>query len=819
LVASIRPAINRVPFPPKRISVSSETNATLIHERQIVLQKFLRHISSIVTANSLHPSTVRIQLAMQQFLSVEERIATIHLLEKTPSIPWRNVVQSFIFGVLQLKVMDKVLNGFVDSFMDHWEDEVDSVVWTVSKASELVENMRVFMDHLTAVLADGLTYDCLSILGEFLLRSPSPNKTLASLIRQSGDDIEAINDGNASPGLRSSTAVNDMKREEEHESKEAYDEPPLGRPSRTEILDGVVDDQTTKRAWERSDSDSDDDIEGRDEYSVSFISAPNPNGPEQSTSSASPGTGSTKEWELDTFSTNIGIDRSEDDGEAPPMPKHLSKLMYRNQDRLSSTQTGTPLTSKGSGAGRLTVDGSYLAGGPQKSTDGLDSVGCSAAAVSPSPAAAAADVFDDTVVPPFVNHSKVGASNSTTPVSSTINKASMVAIAEDEMRSIIRDAIRRQVEIEIYVACAIRLRSAVEMAYAHMERELARKIDLFRRKSQSFFGIAADHESPTNWGEIVEALSKLRIHTLPLDRLTCLTECCKLIPKLFSREHPYHKKPLGADEFLPVFIYVVVQAYIPNLLALHVELQNFCDKEKRMSEVGYYLATFEAAITHISEGNPLTGWPNLSSSNIMLYRNNSEDSHDSHKTMSSENSSLVMPVASDTSHAREGGLRTSVGREIAADDARSKSSSTTYKSRAHNSAVTVDPAHSILRSSMEDFDDYDNESDNHSEGGRDIKFRTDDALYERPSSLRPSVIGGLDAVNELQEWRSTAHENPLSATVEISHSSRKNGTIAHERPRNYQRGHHGVESDEEETKSFGSDDSDPADWQQWAADD
>lgn len=52
------------------------------------------------------------------------------------------------------------------------------------------------------------------------------------------------------------------------------------------------------------------------------------------------------------------------------------------------------------------------------------------------------------------------------------------------------------------------------------------------------------------------------------------------------------EKPLGADDILPIFIYILVQANIPNVLSLNHELQSFCDPEKRLSEDGYYLATF-----------------------------------------------------------------------------------------------------------------------------------------------------------------------------------------------------------------------------------
>jgi hypothetical protein len=58
---------------------------------------------------------------------------------------------------------------------------------------------------------------------------------------------------------------------------------------------------------------------------------------------------------------------------------------------------------------------------------------------------------------------------------------------------------------------------------------------------------------------------------------------------------------LGADDFLPIFIYCVVQADMERPCALCVLLRTLCDRMNRIGEVGYYLASFEAAITHIQE--------------------------------------------------------------------------------------------------------------------------------------------------------------------------------------------------------------------------
>jgi hypothetical protein len=120
-------------------------------------------------------------------------------------------------------------------------------------------------------------------------------------------------------------------------------------------------------------------------------------------------------------------------------------------------------------------------------------------------------------------------------------------------------------------------------------------------------------------------LRDIRSHTLPHDRLQALVAAAKEIPDLFISEHVGTDKPLGADEFLPIFIYVLVRAEIPDLLALNEELQALCDPDKRLSETGYYLATLEASIQHLVEADINNGNEALF---LMADINASKDSDD-----------------------------------------------------------------------------------------------------------------------------------------------------------------------------------------------
>ena len=58
---------------------------------------------------------------------------------------------------------------------------------------------------------------------------------------------------------------------------------------------------------------------------------------------------------------------------------------------------------------------------------------------------------------------------------------------------------------------------------------------------------------------------------------------------------------VSADDFLPMFTYVLVQANLPHLLIAKELMTTLVDDEETYGECGYYLATLEAALRHITD--------------------------------------------------------------------------------------------------------------------------------------------------------------------------------------------------------------------------
>ena len=58
---------------------------------------------------------------------------------------------------------------------------------------------------------------------------------------------------------------------------------------------------------------------------------------------------------------------------------------------------------------------------------------------------------------------------------------------------------------------------------------------------------------------------------------------------------------VSADDFLPMFTFVLVQANLPHLLIVKELMTSLVDDEETYGECGYYLATLEAALKHIGD--------------------------------------------------------------------------------------------------------------------------------------------------------------------------------------------------------------------------
>lgn len=82
-------------------------------------------------------------------------------------------------------------------------------------------------------------------------------------------------------------------------------------------------------------------------------------------------------------------------------------------------------------------------------------------------------------------------------------------------------------------------------------------------------------------------LLKIKSYRAPRDKIICVLNCCKVIFGLLK-----HSKSDGsADSFMPMLIYVVLQANPEHLVSNVQYILRFRNQDKLGGEAGYYLSS------------------------------------------------------------------------------------------------------------------------------------------------------------------------------------------------------------------------------------
>ncbi|KIX04507.1 uncharacterized protein Z518_05377 [Rhinocladiella mackenziei CBS 650.93] len=93
-----------------------------------------------------------------------------------------------------------------------------------------------------------------------------------------------------------------------------------------------------------------------------------------------------------------------------------------------------------------------------------------------------------------------------------------------------------------------------------------------------------------------QELLKIKGYRAPRDKVICVLNCCKVIFGLLKNAK---SSDTSADSFVPLLIYVVLQANPENLVSNIQYILRFRNQDKLGGEVGYYLSSLSGAIQFI----------------------------------------------------------------------------------------------------------------------------------------------------------------------------------------------------------------------------
>ncbi|KAI9684724.1 MAG: hypothetical protein M1829_000099 [Trizodia sp. TS-e1964] len=125
---------------------------------------------------------------------------------------------------------------------------------------------------------------------------------------------------------------------------------------------------------------------------------------------------------------------------------------------------------------------------------------------------------------------------------------------------------------------------------------LAQKVQIYGWVREEHLDIAPVGESGIRFLNLAQQeLLKIRTYRAPRDKIICVLNCCKVIFGLLRNS----KSDTSADSFIPLLIYVVLQAKPENLVSNLQYILRFRNQYKLVGEAGYYLSSLMGAVQFI----------------------------------------------------------------------------------------------------------------------------------------------------------------------------------------------------------------------------
>eukprot|EP01132_Coremiostelium_polycephalum_P000973 gene973-1238_t len=168
--------------------------------------------------------------------------------------------------------------------------------------------------------------------------------------------------------------------------------------------------------------------------------------------------------------------------------------------------------------------------------------------------------------------------------------------------------IEKSLEKTIILRTHKQLCSIISQQIQNEEIHLRENILKLANKSQEFFGIKSELMSNNNWKSAILELSCLSRCELPQDKLDTILLSARAIYNTVNYEQNLKNKIqkdyyLSADDFLPIYLYVVVNSGVEDLELINQFCWQLGDPEKLSGEGGYYLTVFSSTLSLIKSLN------------------------------------------------------------------------------------------------------------------------------------------------------------------------------------------------------------------------
>ncbi|KAL3673097.1 hypothetical protein V7S43_002392 [Phytophthora oleae] len=141
------------------------------------------------------------------------------------------------------------------------------------------------------------------------------------------------------------------------------------------------------------------------------------------------------------------------------------------------------------------------------------------------------------------------------------------------------------------------------------EERFERLRALVATQPQSFLEIQPTHQSPSEWKSAIALLNAMDNYSLPSEKAAVLVEVARCIYETHAREHGFESSskessrqptPMAADDFLPIFIFVLARCRLRSVIVARHLISETMITALMIGETGYYATMLEAAIGYIA---------------------------------------------------------------------------------------------------------------------------------------------------------------------------------------------------------------------------
>ncbi|XAR57471.1 hypothetical protein NMG60_11025627 [Bertholletia excelsa] len=133
-----------------------------------------------------------------------------------------------------------------------------------------------------------------------------------------------------------------------------------------------------------------------------------------------------------------------------------------------------------------------------------------------------------------------------------------------------------------------------------IDQEISEKICLLQYfLKPEHLDIPEVFHNESSWLLAEKELQKINAYKAPREKLLCILNCCRVINNLLLNASMSENRVPGADDFLPVLIYVTIKANPPQLHSNLKFIQLYRRQAKLVSETAYYFTNLVSAKSFI----------------------------------------------------------------------------------------------------------------------------------------------------------------------------------------------------------------------------